>query len=201
MFTGIVEATGQLRKTSSAGQGFRATIEAPFAGLALGESVAVNGVCLTVAALAPSGFQADISPETASVTTLAGLPEVSEVNLERALSAGSRLGGHFVSGHVDGIARVLRREPAGDAVLVEVEPPSELARFLAPKGSVTLDGVSLTVNRAGSGRFELMLVPHTLAVTTLKSWQPGTLINLEVDVLARYVVHFLSSAPDIARSG
>jgi riboflavin synthase len=123
------------------------------------------------------------------------LPEVSEVNLERALSAGSRLGGHFVSGHVDGIGRVRRREPAGDAVLVEVEPPSELARFIAPKGSVTLDGVSLTVNRIGSSHFELMLVPHTLAVTTLKSWQPGTLVNLEVDVLARYVVHFLTNAP------
>jgi riboflavin synthase len=196
MFTGIVEATGQLRKTSSAGDGFRATIVAPFAGLALGESVAVNGVCLTVAALAPAGFEADISPETARVTTLAGLPEVSKVNLERALSAGSRLGGHFVSGHVDGIARVLRREPAGDAVLVEVEPPSELARYIAPKGSVTLDGVSLTVNRAQSDRFELMLVPHTLSVTTLEAWHPGTLVNLEVDVLARYVVHFLEASRD-----
>jgi riboflavin synthase len=196
MFTGIVEAKGQLRKTSSAGDGFRATITAPFAGLALGESVAVNGVCLTVAALAASGFEADVSPETARVTTLAGLPEVSEVNLERALSAGSRLGGHFVSGHVDGIARVFRREPAGDAVLVEVEPPSELARYIAPKGSVTLDGVSLTVNRAQAGRFELMLVPHTLSVTTLKSWKRDTLVNLEVDVLARYVVHFLEASRD-----
>ena len=196
MFTGIVEATGQLRKTSSAGDGFRATIAAPFAGLALGESVAVNGVCLTVAALAASGFEADVSPETARVTTLAGLPEVSEVNLERALSAGSRLGGHFVSGHVDGIARVLRREPAGDAVLVEVEPPSELARYIAPKGSVTLDGVSLTVNRVEGGRFQLMLVPHTLSVTTLESWKRDTLVNLEVDVLARYVVHFLEASRD-----
>ncbi len=199
MFTGIVEATGQLRKTSSAGDGFRATIEAPFVGLALGESVAVNGVCLTVAALAASGFAADISPETARVTTLAGLPSVAEVNLERALSAGGRLGGHFVSGHVDGVARVRKLEPAGDAVLVEIEPPSELVRFIAAKGSVTLDGVSLTVNRVHQARFELMLVPHTLAVTTLKSWQPGTAVNLEVDVLARYVVHFLTSAPDIAR--
>jgi riboflavin synthase len=199
MFTGIVEATGRLRKTSSAGDGFRATIEAPFAGLALGESVAVNGVCLTVAALAASGFEADISPETARVTTLAGLPLVAEVNLERALSAGSRLGGHFVSGHVDGVARVQKLEPAGDAVLVEIEPPSELVRYIAPKGSVTLDGVSLTVNRADEARFELMLVPHTLAVTTLKSWQPGAPVNLEVDVLARYVSHFLSSAPELVR--
>ncbi|MDQ2643373.1 MAG: riboflavin synthase [Myxococcota bacterium] len=197
MFTGIVEATGELRKTSSRGDGFRATIEAPFAGLALGESVAVNGVCLTVAALAGSGFEADISPETARVTTLAGLPPVAEVNLERALSAGSRLGGHFVSGHVDGIAHVRKLEPAGDAVLVEIEPPSELVRFIAAKGSVTLDGVSLTVNRVHQARFELMLVPHTLAVTTLKSWQPGAPVNLEVDVLARYVAHFLSSAPEM----
>lgn len=197
MFTGIVEATGQLRKTSNAGDGFRATIDAPFTGLALGESVAVNGVCLTVAALAASGFEADISPETARVTTLAGLPPVAEVNLERALSAGSRLGGHFVSGHVDGIAHVQKLEPAGDAVLVEIEPPSKLVRFIAAKGSVTLDGVSLTVNRVHQARFELMLVPHTLAVTTLKSWQPGAPVNLEVDVLARYVVHFLSSAPEM----
>jgi len=201
MFTGIVEATGRLRKIASAGDGFRAAIEAPFSGLALGESVSVNGVCLTVAALAASGFEADVSPETARVTTLAGLPEVSLVNLERALSAGSRLGGHFVSGHVDGVARVRRREPAGEAVLVEVEPPSELVPYIAAKGSLTLDGVSLTVNRAGQGGFELMLVPHTLAVTTLGGWQPGTLVNLEVDVLARYVVHYLRTAPEITSSG
>lgn len=194
MFTGIVEATGRLRKTNGAGDGFRAAIEAPFSGLALGESVSVNGVCLTVAALTESGFEADVSMETARVTTLAGLPEVSVVNLERALSAGSRLGGHFVSGHVDGVARVRRREPAGEAVLVELEPPSELAPFIAPKGSVTLDGVSLTVNRVEQGGFELMLVPHTLAVTTLDAWQPGTLVNLEVDVLARYVVHYLRAS-------
>src|SRR5688572_33457838 len=112
MFTGIVEATGQLRKTSSAGEGFRATIVAPFAGLALGESVAVNGVCLTVAALAPSGFEADVSPETARVTALAGLPEVSEVNPERAHSAGLRLGSHFVSGQRGGIGWLRMREPS-----------------------------------------------------------------------------------------
>jgi len=193
MFTGIVEATGSLARASSSGDGFRVTIRAPFTGLELGESVAVNGACLTVSALVEGGFEADISAETARRTTLGALPNPAEVNLERAVAAGDRLGGHLVSGHVDGVVRVTRVEPVGDAVLVEVRPPPALFRYVAEKGSVTLDGVSLTVNRLSASGFELMLVPHTLAVTTLKQLVPGSELNFEVDLLARYVVRFLEA--------
>jgi riboflavin synthase len=199
MFTGIVEATGSLSRAGGSSEGFRATLLAPFAGLELGESVAVNGVCLTVSALVAGGFEADVSPETCRRTTLGSLPEPAAVNLERALALGDRLGGHLVSGHVDGLARVIRSERRGENLWVELRPPPELARYIAEKGSVTLDGVSLTVNRLSEGGFELMLVPHTLAVTTLRSLAPGSELNLEIDLVARYVVRFLEVTSAEAR--
>lgn len=191
MFTGIVAATGSLVRARAAGDGFRAELRAPFSGLCLGESVAVNGVCLTVSALIDGGFEADVSAETCRCTTLGTIGGPAEVNLERALAVGDRLGGHLVSGHVDGLAQVLRTEQFGDGLWVELSPPGALARYIAEKGSVTLDGVSLTVNRATNDRFELMLIPHTLAVTTLKYLAPGQQLNLEIDLVARYVVRFL----------
>jgi riboflavin synthase len=193
MFTGIVESTGSLTRVGGSGDGFVAAVHAPFSGLQLGESVAVNGVCLTVSRLLPDGFGADVSAETSRRTTLGRLPEPAEVNLERALSLGARLGGHLVSGHVDAVARVIRTESVGEALLVEVQPPPALARYVAEKGSVTLDGVSLTVNRVSAESFELMLVPHTLAVTTLQRVRRGSELNLEVDLVARYVVRFLEA--------
>jgi riboflavin synthase len=193
MFTGIVESTGSLTRVGGSGDGFVAAVHAPFSGLQLGESVAVNGVCLTVSRLLPDGFGADVSAETSRRTTLGRLPEPAEVNLERALALGARLGGHLVSGHVDAVARVIRTESVGEALLVEVQPPPALARYVAEKGSVTLDGVSLTVNRVSAESFELMLVPHTLAVTTLQRVRRGTELNLEVDLVARYVVRFLEA--------
>jgi riboflavin synthase len=205
MFTGIVEATGWFCRSVSSDAGFRATIQAPFTQLGLGESVSVNGVCLTVAALRPDGFEADVSAETQRRTTLGGLPAKVEVNLERAVAVGDRLGGHIVSGHVDGLARVARTEPSGDGLVVSLEAPKPLAPYIAEKGSVTLDGVSLTVNRVSGPidtaqasneltvGFELMLVPHTLSVTTLKHLAPGTELNLEVDLVARYVVRWLEA--------
>jgi riboflavin synthase len=159
--------------------------------LELGASIAVNGVCLTVTRIREGGFAADVSSETLSVTTLGGMGPGSRVNIERSLAVGDRLGGHLVLGHVDGVGEVRSIERVGDAWRIAVLAPDALARFIATKGSITVDGVSLTVNRVEGARFELMIVPHTFAVTTLGGWVVGTRVNLEVDVLARYVARQL----------
>ena len=155
--------------------------------LELGASISVNGVCLTVTKIRESGFDADVSSETLSVTTLGTLVPGVRVNIERSLALGDRLGGHLVLGHVDGVGEIRAIAHVGDAWRVDVLAPEELSRFIAAKGSITVDGVSLTVNRVTGALFELMLVPHTLAATILGGWSAGTRVNLEVDVLARYV--------------
>lgn len=197
MFTGLVEAIGTLRRRSGSPVA-RALIEARFEGaLVLGESIAVNGVCLTVDRILDGAFEADMSEETIARSTLGELPLGARVHLERATPAGGRLGGHIVAGHVDGVGRVVERSPRGDALRLAVRVPGELAPFLAPKGSVAVDGVSLTVNAvAGApgdaeGAFEVMIVPHTLAATSLGALRPGDRVNIEVDVLARYVARWL----------
>lgn len=190
MFTGLVETTGALASRSPPrGAGMRMTVRVRFEGepLALGESIAVDGVCLSVDAILPDGFEVDASAETCSRTTLGELDLGSKVHLERALRAGDRLGGHLVTGHVDGVSTLAERHPAGEAVWMAFNAPSALARFLAEKGSVTVDGVSLTVNAVSSERFEIMLIPQTLAKTKLGALVPGSRVNLEVDLIARYV--------------
>ncbi|HYO97049.1 MAG TPA: riboflavin synthase [Polyangiaceae bacterium] len=191
MFTGLVEATGVLKERTSRPPGSRVSIATALSHLELGESIAVNGVCLTVAAVGAERFEADISEETARCTTLGRLPIGAVLNLERSLSLGARLGGHLVLGHVDGIARVESSTPSGEAWRVVLRSPPELSRFIAPKGSVALDGVSLTVNRRSGGDFEVMLIPHTQSVTNLNELRPGRELNLEIDLLARYVVHWM----------
>ena len=191
MFTGLVEAKGILARRARRGQGFQLYVEAALGALTLGESISVSGACLTVVSSDGRGFEADVSLETAAKTTLGQLPLGSSVNLERALKVGDRLGGHLVSGHVDAVAQLVRVEPAGEAQRLSIAFPRELARFIASKGSITLDGVSLTVNAATSDVLEVMVIPHTLSVTTLGDSKPGTAINLEVDTLARYAVRFL----------
>lgn len=161
-----------------------------FDALELGESIAVNGACLTVVARTPTSFDADVSIETADKTTLGRLPSGADLNLERALRVGDRLGGHMVSGHVDGIAKVASVETEGDAWLVRIAFGEEHRRFLAPKGSVTLDGVSLTVNELSGSNLSVMLIPHTREVTALKHWRAGAELNLEVDLVARYLVSY-----------
>jgi riboflavin synthase len=193
MFTGLVETTGKLDARSPRGPGFRLSIASGLGALELGESIAVNGACLTVTNIEGRRFDADISVETAEKTTLGRIPTGSEVNLERSMKMGDRLGGHLVSGHVDGIARVRELKPAGDALRLAVEAPEPLRRYIAAKGSVCLDGVSLTVNAVDAEAFEIMLIPHTLSVTNLKALRAGSELNLEVDLLARYVVHYLES--------
>jgi riboflavin synthase len=191
MFTGIVEGTGTVAGlgTAADGSGARLEVEAPFlAGeLRLGESVAVNGCCLTVAEPTARGFAADLVAETLRRTALGGLAAGDLVNLERPMALGGRLGGHLVQGHVDGVAEVLERTAVGDGEEVRVELPGELARYVVEKGSVAVDGVSLTVAGVGPGWFAVALVPHTLEVTTLGRRRPGDLVQLEVDVVAKYV--------------
>ncbi|HWC44244.1 MAG TPA: riboflavin synthase [Actinomycetota bacterium] len=191
MFTGIVEGTGTVAALAAVagGSGARLEVEAPWlAGqLALGESVAVNGCCLTVAEPSPAGFAADLVAETLRRTALGGLRPGARVNLERPLPLGGRLGGHLVQGHVDGVARLLDRTRVGDGEEVRIELPADLERYLVEKGSIAVDGVSLTVAGVGPGWFAVALVPHTLEVTTLGDRRPGDPVQLEVDVVAKYV--------------
>jgi riboflavin synthase len=194
MFTGIVQGLGRVAELQQRDGDVRLRIESDAldaACMTLGASIAVNGVCLTVAQLAARGFVADVSRETLAVTTLAALAPGARVNLEPALRAGDALGGHLVSGHVDGVAIV--RSVQGDArsTRVVIVPPAGLRRYLAAKGSVTLDGVSLTVNEVTADSFGVNLIPHTQLVTTLGTLEAGSRMNLEVDILARYVERML----------
>jgi riboflavin synthase len=202
MFTGIVEGTGTVAALAAAddASGARLEVEAPFlAGdLRPGESVAVNGCCLTVAQATAAGFAADLVAETLRRTALGGLAAGDLVNLERPMALGGRLGGHLVQGHVDGVARVLDRTAVGDGEEVRIELPAELERFVVEKGSVAVDGVSLTVAGVGSGWFAVALVPHTLEVTTLGRRRPGDPVQLEVDVVAKYVERLVAPWTDRA---
>ena len=202
MFTGIVEGTGTVAGLSVApdGRGARLEVDAGWlAGrLEPGESVAVNGCCVTVATATPAGFAADLVAETLRRTALGRLAAGAAVNLERPLALGGRLGGHLVQGHVDGVARVLERTPAGDGEEVRVELPADLARYVVEKGSIAVDGVSLTVAGVGPGWFAVALVPHTLEVTTLGGRRPGDLVQLEVDVVAKYVERLVQPWTDRA---
>lgn len=202
VFTGLVEATGRLTRRTHRGPGYRIAIACELRPLTLGESISVSGACLTVTEIVPSGFEADVSVETNDRTVLGDLAPGGLVNLERSLRVGDRLGGHLVSGHVDGVAEVTAVEPAGEARRVVLRAPRELLAYIAPKGSVTLDGVSLTVNAVlPPDGFEIMLIPHTLRATTLGSIAPGRRLNLEVDVIARYVVRYLQvTSPEGAPS-
>jgi riboflavin synthase len=172
----------------------RLSFEAPLEGLSLGESVSVSGACLTVIGTRTDGFEVDVTVETLERTTLGRLSPGDRVNLERAVRAGDRLGGHLVQGHVDGIAEVLHAERAGEALDVRIGTSPSLLRFVATKGSVALDGVSLTVNGVEPGSFSVMLIPHTLAVTTLGEIAKGRALNFEVDLVARYVARLLEGA-------
>ena len=199
MFTGLVETTGVLQSRDRSGDGYRIAIGTPLGPLELGESIAVNGACLTVATREQGRFTADVSSESAARTNLGTVPLGGVVNLERALRLGDRVGGHIVSGHVDAVVRVRRVEAAGTARRVELELPEAARAYVAPKGSVALDGVSLTVNEVDGNVFDVMLIPHTLAATTLASIAPGRALNLEVDLLARYVVSYLRAPAGAGR--
>jgi riboflavin synthase len=196
MFTGIVTDMGRVRAVKRDG-GTRIEFETALdtAALELGASIACSGVCLTVIDRGAGWFAVEASAETLRRTTLGRSGPGSAVNLERPLSVGGEMGGHFVLGHVDGVARVVERTPEGDSVALALEAPVELARFIAPKGSVTLDGVSLTVNAVEGRRFTVNVIPHTARCTTLGGLRPGAEVNLEVDVLARYLERLAQDTP------
>jgi riboflavin synthase len=188
MFTGIVAAVGTIREAKPAAGSLRLVVDAGGLGLedvAVGDSVAVNGVCLTVVARAARAFEADVSRETQACTT--GFVAGGRVNLEKALRAADRLGGHMVSGHVDGVGSVTRVEAAGDNRLMMVTAPGVVARYIARKGSIAVNGVSLTVNEVNGAKFAVNLIPHTLTATNLGDLRKDDKVNLEVDMLARYV--------------
>lgn len=195
MFTGIIKTKGSITALSRHGGDVRLTVRSgglPWSDYETGESIAVNGVCLTVVALHDDGFDADVSAATLEVTALDDLHTGSEVNLEPAMSLGERLGGHFVSGHVDCVGTVIARSADARSVRLTIELPAEYARFVAKKGSVCVDGVSLTINAVSGNRFELNIIPHTAAVTIIDDYAVGTLVNVEVDLLARYIERLIS---------
>jgi riboflavin synthase len=189
VFTGLVQTQGQLQGRNARGVGFVLSIRHDFGALELGESIAVNGACLTVISSTKERFEADCSKETVERSNLGRITIGSSVHLERALRVGDRLGGHFVSGHVDALVQLLSSERQGEAQELTFDLPQTLLAYIAEKGSVTLDGVSLTVNTVTSDQFAVMVVPHSLRATHLGSLRRGDGVNLEVDVLARHIVH------------
>ncbi len=200
MFTGIVISRGTLLKRTEVGGDCRLKIrcdELSLESARPGDSISVSGTCLTMLEPGVSGFVADVSQETLSLTTLGSLREGQQVNLELALSMDDRMGGHLVTGHVDGKARLVSRREDARAERFEFEVPRELARYIARKGSVCLDGVSLTVNEVDDRKFSVCLIPHTLEITTLGRLKPGDQVNLEVDLIARYLERLMAPAgPD-----
>ncbi|MDA8482275.1 riboflavin synthase [Pseudomonas resinovorans] len=194
MFTGIIEAIGTIRAITPKGGDVRVLVETgklDLADVKLGDSIAVNGVCLTAVELPGNGFWADVSRETLARTAFDDLKAGSPVNLEKALTPTSRLGGHLVSGHVDGIGEIVMREDNARAMQFRIRAPRDLAKYIALKGSITVDGTSLTVNSVNGAEFELTIVPHTLAETIMADYRPGRRVNLEVDLLARYLERLL----------
>lgn len=194
MFTGIVETIGEIVSLEKRSGDVRLQVRAAsmsWGDVDLGDSIATNGVCLTAVALPGDGFVADVSVETLSLTTVGQWQAGSKVNLEKALTPQSRLGGHIVSGHVDGIGEVVKREPDARSERFTLRAPKALAKYIAHKGSITVDGTSLTVNQVSGDQFELNIVPHTLERTIIGDYRPGTKVNLEVDVIARYLERLL----------
>lgn len=194
MFTGIVAAVGRVQRVAPATKGFRVTVDVgdlDLSDVAVGDSIAVNGCCLTVVEADERTLAMDVSQETIDCT--AGLDAGAAVNLEKALRLADRLGGHLVTGHVDGVGTVTEFTSEGDSRRLTVEAPPSLVRFIARKGSITINGVSLTVNEVAGSTFGVNLIPHTLAVTNLKELQPGARVNLEVDLVARYVERLLAA--------
>ncbi len=193
MFSGIVAAVGRITQLTPREVGYRLTVEAGKLNIddvALGDSIAHNGICLTVVAKEADTFMVDVSPETLSCTV--GLDAPGPVNLEKALRLNDVIGGHLVSGHVDGVGEVLRFDPVGDNRLLEIRAPKDIARFIARKGSIVVDGTSLTTNEVNGTDFTINLIPHTLENTTLNRLHPGSKVNLEVDLIARYCERLLS---------
>ena len=199
MFTGIIKARGEITALQNTGGDVRMSVRSaglPFSSYEVGESIAVNGVCLTAVALREDGFDTDVSTETLDVTGLGQLAVGSTVNLEPSLRLADRLGGHLVSGHVDCVGRVSQRSADARSIRLTIEIPAAYARYIAKKGSVCVDGVSLTVNSVSGNAFDVNIIPHTAEVTIIGGYRVGTRVNIEVDVLGRYVVEYMKRRGD-----
>lgn len=198
MFTGIIEGLGTIAAIAPSGRGRRLVIEAdyPLEGLPIGGSLAVNGACLTAVRIEKNRFEADLSPESLATTTFSEARPGDRVNLERALRLSDRLDGHLVSGHVDGIGVMQSREKQDNALLIRVSAPMALTRYMIHKGSVALDGVSLTINRCGQKDFDVSIIPHTANLTTIGFKPVGSRINIETDLIGKYVEQFANTARD-----
>ena len=206
MFTGIIQSIGTIQSIQPKGGDVRLTIQTgklDMSDVSPGDSIAVNGVCLTAINFDAHSFVADVSNETLSLTSLGQLSLGSDANLEKALTLQTRLGGHLVSGHVDGLGEVVKRYDDGRSVRFHIQAPHALAKYIADKGSICVDGVSLTVNKIEDAVFELNIVPHTIEETIIKHYSKGTKVNLEVDVIARYLERLIlgDSASETARVG
>jgi len=204
MFTGIIEAVGTVQRLESRSGDLRLTVHTgklDLSDVKLGDSIATNGICLTVVSLPGEGFVADVSRETVARTSLAQWAVGRRVNLEKALTPTTRLGGHLVSGHVDGLGTVVSVWPDARSTRYRVRAPDTLARYIAEKGSITTDGISLTVNAIDGAEFELNIVPHTVQETNVSDWQPGFVLNLEVDLLARYLERLMQGDRAAQSSG
>lgn len=195
MFTGLIEDLGHLKELRSGADRAVLTVETglPLSDFKIGESIAVNGVCLTVTAFSQGLFSADVSPETLKCTTLGSLARGARLNLERALRLSDRLGGHLVTGHVDGLARIIERRQAGNAWIFSFQAEAALLAGLVAKGSITIDGISLTLNEVFDESFSLAVIPHTLAMTTLNDRKVGDEVNVETDLIGKYVARFLQN--------
>jgi riboflavin synthase len=193
MFTGLVESEGIITRTERVSDGMRLEVYAPEFGrdMAIGDSIAVDGACLTVAKFIRGAFMVDVSSETLARTTLAELRQGSKVNLERALRLSDRLGGHLVTGHVDGIGTLVMRHPAGNSTVYQFAVPRELMEYVVPKGSIAVDGISLTIAQTRADGFAAAVVPHTESATTLGAKPTGSKVNVEVDMMAKYVKRFV----------
>lgn len=203
MFTGIIQSIGTIKNMQSKGGDMRLSINTgklDMSDVNLGDSIAVNGVCLTAITFDSKSFSADVSNETLALTSLGQLSHGSEVNLEKALTLQDRLGGHLVSGHVDGLGEVLEQTNDGRSVRFHIKAPDEIAKYIADKGSICVDGVSLTVNKIEGSIFTLNIVPHTIEETIIKHYSPGKKVNLEVDVIARYLERLITGGSTTANT-
>lgn len=197
MFTGLIKAKGTVSAIAPRGGDLRLTIRSaglPWSDYSIGESIAINGVCLTAVTLLEDGFETDVSRETMAVTALDGIAEGSDVNLEPSLALGERLGGHLVSGHVDCVGTVTARKADARSIRLDIEIPPDFSRYVARKGSVCVDGVSLTINAVSGNSFSVNIIPHTAAATIIDGYRQGTTVNIEVDLLMRYLESLLSGS-------